>query len=182
MKINIIGIGRLGSTLAYAIIKDLDVVYLRLVDIKDLTGDLLDLRHARDILNKPTPRIGVGPIRDPDITIICAGLARHPDKKPMHAIYSRNRIMIEEILNDNSFPYNHNIILLTNPSRRLCGWASKNWKEYKFHHIESILERNRGNDTGWDIVCGGKGYSNFGPVEATIVKIKELLYDNKGFN
>jgi len=78
MKISIVGLGRVGSTLAFALSERNFVHELILVarNRETAIGDALDLRHAQSFVDVPT-RISDGSVADTagsDIIVICASI------------------------------------------------------------------------------------------------------------
>jgi len=177
MKIQIFGVGRLGSQIAFNCLVFIRPKELWLDDIKDLSGDILDLEHAKRGLNVKT-KIQKGKARKPDIIIISAGFPRNTEDKEMNDIYYRNRQILNEILQ--KIPNRVPVIITTNPAKPLTSWAKKRFGLWNnFMNAESIIKKYRGGkELGWDIIKT-KGYSNFGPAMAVIRLIKKLRYENK---
>jgi len=172
MRIQIIGIGRLGSQIAFCCLAFLKVKELWLDDIKDLTGDILDLKHAKAGLEVKT-RIKEGRAKKPNIIIISAGFPRNEMDKTMNSIYYKNRRLLDEVLKD--LPDSVPVIMATNPVSQLTSWATKRYGVWnRFYNAEEILREYRdGKNQGWEIVKT-KGYSNFGPAMAIIELIRRL--------
>ena len=80
-KISIIGVGSVGSTLAFNILKNLDIEELNLIDIAGslAKGIALDLEDTRAFLKFSTKILGtsnINHIRNSDIVVVAAGKAR----------------------------------------------------------------------------------------------------------
>src|SRR5450755_3656243 len=83
MKISVVGLGRVGSTLAFALSQRNFVHEMILVDRhrEAAIGDALDLRHAQSFVEVPT-RINAGTVEDTrvsDIIAICASVPTPAD-------------------------------------------------------------------------------------------------------
>ncbi len=83
MKIGFVGAGRVGSASAFTCIQHMDVDEIALVDIvEDLAiGEAMDLSHAASALDKYPKIVGgtdFGLLKDSDIIVVTAGLARKP--------------------------------------------------------------------------------------------------------
>ncbi len=83
MKIGFVGAGRVGSASAFTCIQHMDVDEIALVDIvEDLAiGEAMDLSHAASALDRYPKIVGgtdFGLLKDSDIIVVTAGLARKP--------------------------------------------------------------------------------------------------------
>ncbi|NJE26593.1 malate dehydrogenase [Thermococcus sp. MV5] len=84
MKIGFVGTGRVGSTIAFTCIQQLDVDEIALVDIVEnlAIGEAMDLSHAAAGLDRYPKIVGGGDyklLRGSDIIVVTAGLGRTPD-------------------------------------------------------------------------------------------------------
>jgi malate/lactate dehydrogenase len=175
MKIQIIGVGRFGSQIAFNCLALLRPKEVWLDDIKNLRGDILDLRHSARALKLDT-RIEEGIEKTPDYVIIAAGESRDENNRSMKKLFDSNKVLLEDIIkNKTSTKHRAKVIVTTNPVIGLTEWAKEKFSDrHDFYHAEDILMRYRnGKDCGWEIVKT-KGYSNFGPALAVIELIRRL--------
>ena len=174
MKIQVIGVGRLGSQVAFNCLAFLKPEELWLDDVKDLTGDVLDLKHSARGLNLDT-KIEAGLTENPDYIIITAGMPRDPGNKDMNHLLDMNKKILNDILTKKiNAETKSKIIIVTNPTDVLTKWAKENFNKYEFYNNDEILLRYRdGKDCGWDVVRS-KGYSSLAPALSIVEVIKKL--------
>lgn len=123
MKITIIGIGNVGSAIAFGLVLTENDFEMDLIDTdkKKLNGEIADLEQAIEVLHRS---IKIEPREEPresDYYIICAGKCGN-DRE---ALYNGNRKTIlpyleaiARVRNENSW-----ILMITNPSGRLSQLA-----------------------------------------------------------
>jgi len=114
MKIQLFGVGRLGSQIAFDCLAFLKPQELWLDDVKELSGDVLDLRHSARGLGLDT-KIEAGVIEDPDYVIISAGKPRDPNTKDMGLLLDTNKKIVGDIITS-KIKGNRKIIIATNPT------------------------------------------------------------------
>lgn len=121
MKVLIIGVGKVGATIAFSLlhISKIEKIYLMDIDQKRLEGENIDLTQAswvlRDISSTEIVEYGKIP-NDIDAIIIVAGKAR---TYPHEDIYQENRKIIESIVNMIPDKLKNNTFIVTNPSDKL---------------------------------------------------------------
>ena len=170
MKVLIAGLGKLGSTVAYTLMLKLPVEKLILYDIKDLSGDIMDLENASFFNNiEVTTKV-----ESVDYLIICAGT---PRKNKDDDLYEANKKVFLDIYENLSdiLDEKTTVIIMTNPVERITELARRTIPEdVKVVNPEEILLKMRkGKELGWDIVKT-KGYSNFGPAMSVCKLIEDL--------
>lgn len=170
MKLNIIGVGRVGSTVAFATAILLRPEVIRLEDVRSLEGDALDLEHAIKGMSIKT-KITTEPI-EPDFTIISAGISikvgvTHDD------IYEVNKTIVDNSIRFTNSP-GKNIIVLTNPSLRIVEALKTDYPDYNMMHVEDILNKFRGGMELGSKIVATKGYTNFGVAIACVQKIVDV--------
>lgn len=174
MKIKIHGIGRLGSQVAALSLIFLKPEKLILKDVKNLDGDILDLKHMAVGLGVKTEIVTSG---DADVDIICAGLPRTREVS-MNMIYENNLLLIDGIIRNNNIK---TCLIATNPTVKFTQRFRKHHPKTRFISSEDLLSSWRGNleeDTGMRIIKS-KGYTNFAPALAII---KSLCLNGRGNN
>lgn len=182
MKIMIVGVGKLGSQVAWQVLRELQPETLILSDIKDLTGDIIDLANARDGLGIET-EITTEIEYSCDYVIICAGQGRDEEHKTMEDLLNGNIITMLQIFSTipSGVFKNSNIIVMTNPVEKLTEKVKSYLRYSKVKSInnpeEELMKLRKKywiyEDVGWQIVST-KGYSSFGPAIACINLIKKL--------
>jgi len=182
MKIMVIGVGRLGSQVAFSSLLRLNPEKLILSDIKDLSGDILDLQHACKGLNIKTE---VTTKKEPcDFIIITAGTARNQNIKTHEELFKLNTPTIKEIVSnlDSCLKKDTKIIVMTNPVEKITDFVKELLPNHYVDNPEEILMKIRDNkEIGWKIVST-KGYSNFGPAVSAVLLIEKLLNTSKKSN
>src|SRR6187431_2783375 len=102
MKISVVGLGKVGSTLAFALSQRNCVHEMVLVGRgrKDTLGDALDIAHAQSFVEVPT-RVVAGTIDDTvnsDVIVICASVATPPGMADRAALGPSNVRLLRELL------------------------------------------------------------------------------------
>jgi malate/lactate dehydrogenase len=174
MKIMVIGVGRLGSQVAFLSLLRFKPEKLILSDVRDLSGDILDLKHACKGLKIKTE---ITTKKEPcDFIVIAAGMARSRDIKTHEELLKLNSPAVKKIVKNLniSLKKNTKIIVMTNPVEKITELIKKFLPNYYVDNPEEILMKMRGNkELGWKIVST-KGYSNFGPAVSAILLIEKL--------
>ena len=170
MKIGVIGVGRIGSQIAFLSLMRFRPEKMILIDTKDLTGDILDLQHACKGLWIST-KFSTKWERA-DAYILCAGRARDEKTRHMTVLLKENRKIADSFV-PKLRKYAKRTIVVTNPSDEICEYL----KSRKVNAItaESILVKMRnGEKSGWKIVKTKK-YTNFGPAVSVIKLMESIL-------
>jgi len=148
-----------------------------LYDIKDLRGDILDLRHACYGLGIATEITGrLSPV---DYAIIAAGRPRTPESDGSKAeFYLGNlntvRAVIRSLLKEGAIKRTTTLIILTNPVLRITEAIRAEMPGREVHNPEEHLLRIRkGRELGMEIVRT-KGYTNFGAAVSCVHLLQEL--------
>lgn len=185
MKIMIIGVGKLGSTVAYTILRELQPKKMILNDIVDLYGEKLDLQHAckgfeistEIITDNDTEYRTLLGTDNMDYLIITAGIPR--TKNIPEQQLGKNVEIINHIIwkiQNNFYPINKDtkIIMMTNPVLEITKITKALLEEYKIYNPEEELMKMRDDkELGWEIVKS-KGYTNWGPAVSVVNLIKRL--------
>jgi L-lactate dehydrogenase len=102
MKISVVGLGRVGSTLAFALSQRNCVHEMVLVGRRreDTLGDALDIAHAQSFVEVPTRVIAgtTGDTAGSDIIIICASAPTPPGMNDRAALGPANVKLMRELL------------------------------------------------------------------------------------
>jgi malate dehydrogenase len=119
-KISIIGVGNVGSTLAFNILQRLDIKELVLVDISgDLAqGVALDLEDTRKFLNFSTEIKGtknISAIRNSDLVVITAGITRKEGMTRLDLFKINSKIAKDLSLKIKKFAPFSIVIVVSNP-------------------------------------------------------------------
>ncbi len=157
MRIQIIGVGAVGSAIAFGILlykrfgflSSYSKLYITDINENKLKSELLDIRRVKEILSVRDLVIDkTKNIREVDVYIICAGHKRallEPDQE----LYERNIILIGGIMK--RIPVHKDTIMVTNPSKM---FAEKFGTKYVGDRCDKI-------SPGADIIKG-KGFTNWG--------------------
>jgi malate/lactate dehydrogenase len=179
MKVMIVGAGRLGSQVAFMTLLKIRPDKLILSDIKDVSGDILDLQHAcrgLGIKTKITKR------KEPcEFIIITCGTPRNKKIISMKSLLKINKPLIEQVIKDIR-PFvrkDTKVIVMTNPVKELTELVEKLLPINLVASPENILMSMRNQkELGWKIVKT-KGYTNFGPSVSAILLLEQLIKSNK---
>ncbi len=102
MKISVVGLGRVGSTLAFALSQRNFVREMVLVGRRreDTMGDALDIAHAQSFVEVPTRLIAgtVADTKDSDIIVVCASVPTPRDMYDRAALGPGNVKLMRELL------------------------------------------------------------------------------------
>jgi malate/lactate dehydrogenase len=178
----IAGVGHLGSQIAMMSAAELEPKRLVLYDIKDLTGDILDLRHACEGLGlstKITERI-----EPSDYVIITAGKPRRvKGEETDDTLYADNRDTVFKVLEGlrkkGTFKKSTCLIVMTNPVLRVTEAVAAKMTQNRVYNPERLLmESRKGKELGWKIIQT-KGYTNFGAAVACVRLIDEIEKNEK---
>lgn len=175
MKVMIIGVGKLGSQVAFQILSRFKPEKLILSDIRDLNGDILDLQHACVGLDIKTE---ITEDREPcDFIFITGGAARSQKIKTHEELYEINVPVMKEIAKDieKYVTKDTKIIVMTNPVEKLTELFKNHFKDNLVTCPEEELMKMRdGKELGWEIVKT-KGYTSFGPAVSAILLMEKLI-------
>lgn len=149
-KVGIVGVGNVGSTLAFSLAKKNICDYILLKDLRaNFTKAMaLDVSQAASSENSKTIISAVekdSEFRDCDIVVITAGVARKPGMSRDDLLMTNAKIMNSII--ENVIMYNKNaiIIIVSNPLDAMVYTALKKskWKRNKIIGMGGILDSSR---------------------------------------
>jgi L-lactate dehydrogenase len=128
MKISVVGLGKVGSTLAFALSQRNCVDEMVLVGRRreDTLGDALDIAHAQSFVEVPT-RVIAGTLPDTvnsDVIVICASIPTPPGMADRAALGPGNVQLIREILPPLvKYSPNSIVVMVSNPVDTLTYYA-----------------------------------------------------------
>lgn len=122
-KIAIIGIGEVGSQLA-SILLTKENTELNLIDIGDISGRLLDLQHAAEILNNKIYLNDYSRISSSDIIFYCAGYSNKVNES-RNTVGKKNKDLIFKVFNNLRLSKKNLIISVTNPVELSSRWIGE---------------------------------------------------------
>lgn len=173
-KVGIIGMGKVGSTIAnsmvylkpvtHIFVADIDKVKIR-TEIEELKSvDLLINRYNKEIAIKPYQFIG----KESDIIFIACGQARKSSKVVENEIYRKNNKIISDIIKKTGTT--SNIYIVTNPSERLA-------RDFNVNELGSRLTQIRKNghlkNGSW--ILDRKGYTNWGIAAESYMVVRRAV-------
>jgi malate/lactate dehydrogenase len=174
MKILIAGSGRIGSQIAFLSMIRMKPEKIILSDVKDLTGDVLDLQNAGKGLGIKTE---ITTEKEPcDFIVLSAGMPRGPKLRSHDDLIAYNVPIIEDVVKglEGCLKADSKIIVMTNPVEKMTEVVQKLLPGHTVTNPERILSDIRGSkELGWSIVST-KGYSNFGPAVSAVLLMEEL--------
>ena len=171
------GVGRLGAQAAMMSAAVLEPRTLILYDIKDLSGDVLDLRHAckgLELKTEITEKVGPS-----DYIIIAAGRPRLTENEGRKdEFYSDNLAAVFDVLKvlrrKGAFKRSTSLIIMTNPVLRITEAVAAAVTRYPIYNPEEFLMESReGKELGWSIIST-KGYTDFGAAVSCVRLIDEI--------
>ena len=176
MRTTIIGVGRVGSAIAFSLLHKPLEGELVLVDVDErrLEGEYLDLAHAAKEL-APNLKIKTGRMKDAtdsETIIISAGKAREP-RESMDYLRKVNSSVVAGIcLQAKKYAPNARVIVVTNPARAMLGIARRFFSDAeipdsKLDEMRFAFFKNQNNvrSAGHQILRL-KGYTNWGVAAA----------------
>ena len=189
VRISVVGLGKVGSTLAFALLQVPQVTVIGVSDIdkEKEAGEIEDLTQAMMMLGIED-RIIMPDLSDSDLLFICAG---HPrEYRPATflsgemfesdgELYDKNYPIVQEIVmyaeaHDIS---KNNIYIVTNPSTLLA-------KMIGCHEVGETLDSMRcysGCESGkW--ILQRKGFTNFGVVAECVEIVKNFIKNQSQLN
>lgn len=176
MKVMMVGVGKLGSQVAWHILREFEPDVMVLKDIIDLDGHILDLEHACTGMNIKTNITDEKLAHIMDFIIITAGVGRSEKITTHDELWDINKpIMgkiIEELKTNGNIGPKTIVVVMTNPVERMTELV-KNWLPGNIiiNPEAELMKARKGKELGWRIVKT-KGYTNFGPA-VSVVKLME---------
>ncbi len=170
MKIQIIGVGIVGSTIANnLIINGFDISELILCDINEnkLLGEFRDLSDAKRILGRDMKIIPtIKPYKNADFHVICIGDRFYLNS--MNELMPKNYNAVETIVKQ----LKGEILIVTNPAITITRLLK--YKNYNVRCMGDVLDKVREN-MGYDgkDIRLLKGYTNWGISAEILQHIKE---------
>jgi malate dehydrogenase len=149
-KVGIIGVGNVGSTIAYSLATKGICDYILLKDIREnfTKAIALDISQAASLVSSNTTIKAVekdSEFKDCDVVVITAGIARKPGMSRDDLLYTNAKIMKSII--ENVIEYNKNsiIIVVSNPLDAMVYTALKisNWARNKIIGMAGVLDSSR---------------------------------------
>jgi len=173
MKISIIGVGNVGSAIAFALLNKKWKGKIILVDTneKKLYGEWLDITHAGKVLNENIEIImntGNSEIAKSDWIIICAGKARKSSQSMSYLKLHNTPVVEDIIVNAKYYSPNSGIVMVTNPADEMRKIADKVFDtvaipDYLLDaaRLKHCKDKNKLSFMASEIVKN-KGYTNWG--------------------
>lgn len=173
MRVQIIGAGEVGSTIAFGLLfTDItDDIVLVDIDKKKLKSQHEDLKRARNFTGKRFISIAIRnkPCPTADVHIITAGHRRDNDETDQ-SLYERNISIVDEII---SKLYSGRVIIVTNPAEMISNaLAIGNSRRLYLLHAGDRCDNS--GYTGKSIMEGKNGVTNFGIAMEVIEMLKEF--------
>jgi malate/lactate dehydrogenase len=174
MKVIVAGVGKLGSTVAFAVGLLNHPKKIMLHDIKHLDGDIIDLRNAFGDGIEVT-----GEMEAADFLIITAGYPRDPVKfKTMDSLIEINKKVMESVLAKlgQYIKKDTNVIVMTNPVESMTEFVAEKLKgtgALVASPEKYLMTLRKNEEVGWKIIST-KGYTNFGPAMSCTMLIDEM--------
>jgi L-lactate dehydrogenase len=170
MNVQIIGMGRTGSSIAFGLLATgtANLVFCDDIDRKKLYGEIQDLKDAVAIFQNKC-FVFNGFSKSCDVYIITAGFPRKTIRPMNKRMKEKNIKIVSGIMK--KIPKNRLVIIVTNPSKTLSGI---------FNAIEGgeILDKARKARTKHDpektanSIIRNKGYTNWGITAEIIYRLK----------
>lgn len=161
MKIGIIGLGRVGSSIAYAMLfhPKVDGLVLIDVDANKLDGELADLLDAKSILspvNFTISRNDRNELSGCEYIFIAAGFARKDSSISMDKLMIDNALVIDGIFGQHLLDKSK-VYIVSNPYNRLSAYfGTKSCGQV----LDAVREYRKSPPGEW--ILDRKGYTNWG--------------------
>lgn len=175
MKIQIIGMGIVGSTVANNIIVgfyNIDELYICDIDQNNLKGQFRDLSDAKRLLGRNLKIIPVvKPEKDADIHIVCVGERFYVNdmKELLHGNYELVYKIVRELEGE--------ILIVTNPADTITNMLKSDG--FDVREAGALLDKAREN-MGYTGKCIRllKGFTNFGISAEILLLLRKLTLKN----
>lgn len=172
LTVTVIGVGRVGSAVAFALIPHCTRIYLVDSNAKRLEGEFRDLRHSAWLINSGCT-VEKGIVDDAnrsDYAIICVGKARSSSAESTDDLFEHNYPVVRRICQ----AINARTLILTNPVEKITEHLNKELK-IQAVPIGGLLDEAREQI---DKVKGGyiidhKGHTNWGVAGEVVEFVKE---------
>lgn len=172
MKIMVVGVGRLGSQVAFMAMLKLKPENIILSSRKDLSGDILDLQHAAKGMGINTT---ITDKKEPaDFIVITSGIANTPVFNEEKMLEPLNRPILKKVDLNGCTNSNTTVIIMTNPVHEMTDHARKLWPDLKVVNPEDILLKIRNGEDYGSKIIKTKGYTNFGAAVSAVLLIEQI--------
>lgn len=148
MKVSIIGTGRVGSSVAFALVLKGLVSEIVLVDkdIKRAEGDALDLLHSTAFSRRMSVEAGsMEKTRDSDVVIFTAGVAQRPGETRLQLLERNARLTWDLASEAARYSPNAIFLMVTNPVDVLSyvAWKASSLPEKRVFGSGTVLDTAR---------------------------------------
>src|SRR5881396_1623417 len=131
MKVGVVGVGRVGGAIAFALAREGDWDELVLVDaVKDLArAQAEDIRHGLRVSTQPVIRAGsIDDLSESEVVVLCAGQGRKPGMTRLDLLHA-----------------NAGLVVLTNPMDVMTtiAWRSTGWPRTRVLGSGTLLDSLR---------------------------------------
>ncbi|HVG37222.1 MAG TPA: L-lactate dehydrogenase, partial [Thermoplasmata archaeon] len=148
MKAGIVGVGKLGGTIAFALAREGPWDELVLVDaVPDLAwAQAEDIRHGLRVSTQPA--VGVGTIQDLadcDVVVLSAGQGRKPEMTRLDLLHANAGLVAELSRGIARVATRASLVVLTNPMDVMTtiAWQSTGWPRTRVLGSGTLLDSQR---------------------------------------
>lgn len=190
LTITIIGLGEVGGTIASLILGETSNSTINLVDIRDVSGKVLDIKHAGSFTNNKVTANNPFVTNHSDFIIYAAGYSNAIDED-RNAVATKNKSLVKEVFRKIQPKKDAVIIAISNPVELVAQWISEVYKN-KIMVIGTgtfldtvrlkflISERLNKNISLIDTMVIGEHGENMTPIYSQTLIDGEPIYDILG--
>lgn len=127
LTITIIGLGEVGSTVASLILGETTNSTINLVDIKEVSGRILDIKHAGSFTNNKVTANNPFVTNHSDFIIYAAGFSNAADRD-RNSVAEQNKVLVRKVFRKIQPKKDAVIIAISNPVELVAQWISEVYK------------------------------------------------------
>ena len=145
MKAGIVGVGKVGGAIAFALAREGPWDELVLVDaVPDLAwAQAEDIRQGLRVSTQPAVRVGtIQDLADCDVVVLAAGQGRKPEMTRLDLLHSNAGLVAELSRNIARVATRASLVVLTNPMDVMTtvAWQSTGWPRTRVLGSGSLLD------------------------------------------
>src|SRR2546427_590528 len=148
MKAGVVGVGRVGGAIAFALAREGDWDELVLVDaVKDLArAQAEDIRNGLRLSTQPVIRAGsLDDLSESEVVVLCAGQGRKPGMTRLDLLHANAGLVAELSREIAHAASNASLVVLTNPMDVMTtiAWRSTGWPRTRVLGSGTLLDSLR---------------------------------------
>src|SRR5436309_12791985 len=148
MKVGLVGVGRVGGAVEFALGREGDWDEMVLVDaVKDLArAQAEDIRHGLRVSTQPVIRAGsIDDLSESEVVVLCAGQGRKPGMTRLDLLHANAGLVAELSREIAHAATTASLVVLTNPMDVMTtiAWRSTGWPRTRVLGSGTLLDSQR---------------------------------------